>query len=184
MYITVMNKAELRHICQVKTKTLTQEYLARANAEITAEVLSDPAFIHAEKIFVYISMPREPDTSRIIQAAFDMHKQVYVPKCLPEGEMLAVRVYPDSAYVTGALHIPEPEETPETVTADEADLIIVPCVSASSDGRRLGHGKGYYDRYLGHTDTIKMCLCFRELLFEDIPVTDTDVYMDTVISEK
>lgn len=43
---------------------------------------------------------------------------------------------------------PVDENNQQLEVANELDLMIVPGVAFSLDGRRLGHGKGYYDEFL------------------------------------
>jgi 5-formyltetrahydrofolate cyclo-ligase len=97
--------------------------------------------------------------------------------------MKAVRIENTDDLVPGHLGIPEPRTVTDTADADDLDLIIVPCVTASPDGERLGHGAGYYDHFLKRTNTPKVCLCFDALLSNDIPMAEFDVYMDFVVTE-
>ena len=71
----------------------------------------------------------------------------------------------------------------EPDTGPEPDLILVPCVAAARDGRRLGHGAGYYDRYLEGRGAETVCLCFRSCLRDDLPACGHDVRMDRVITD-
>ena len=75
------------------------------------------------------------------------------------------------AYAPAGEKIPQP------------DLILVPCVAAAMDGRRLGHGAGYYDRFLAGRGAKTFCLCFGRLLREDLPAGPEDIRMDAVVTE-
>ncbi len=176
-------KKKLREVMLARQKSLSADYVKAAGDSIQAQVLSSAIYRNAGSIFTYISLPREPSTDRIIRQAFADGKQVYVPKCV-NGRMLAVRIGDLRRLRSGAYGIPEPVDCTETRTADELDLIIVPCVAASPEGRRLGHGAGYYDRFLGGTAGKTVCLCFRQMLCDSIPMADCDVYMAHVISEQ
>ena len=57
------------------------------------------------------------------------------------------------------------------------------CVTAALHGVRLGHGAGYYDRFLAKQAGKTVCLCFRALLRADLPAEDTDVFVDLVITD-
>ena len=81
------------------------------------------------------------------------------------------------------IEILEPTVTTETISAEELDLIVVPCVSASTGGKRLGHGAGYYDRFLAHSSGNAICLCFERMLRDDIPMDEYDVWMPAVLTE-
>ena len=47
----------------------------------------------------------------------------------------------------------------------------------------MGRGKGYYDKYLSQNDfsALKIGVCYKEQLVDEIPVEKHDVMMDVVI---
>ena len=176
-------KKQLRKEISALLKTLPADYRAAASGQIQDRVLASQAYRDAQRIFLYLSMPTEPDTRRVIDAALSDGKAVYVPKCVGRSEMLAVRIRGTDELAPGAYGILEPQDCSETIEPDALDLILVPCVSASEDGRRLGHGAGYYDRFLRGNADKTICLCFRKALCADIPMDENDVFMRTVLSE-
>lgn len=70
------------------------------------------------------------------------------------------------------------------------DLIIVPGVAFTRDGKRLGHGGGYYDRYL--QDYVKttgrkphlIAIAFNEQICKEIPTSELDHQVDLVLTER
>ena len=107
-----------------------------------------------------------------------------MPLCRPGGVLEAVRIRSVAALRPGTLSIPEPPEEGERAGEDTIELALVPCVSAARDGRRLGHGVGYYDRFLASCRCRTVCLCYEALLCECIPTDEHDVRMDAVATEK
>ena len=178
-----MQKKRLRKEITAKVRAMPDEMRAAASADIQTQVLALPEYCGAGSVFLYIAMPTEPDTREILAQAIKDGKRVYVPKCIGENEMLAVRIRSEQALIPGAYGIPEPQDCSETVGPDGIDLMIVPCVAASKDGRRLGHGKGYYDRFLQDSAGKTVCLCFRAALSDAVPTEPTDVRMHRVIFE-
>lgn len=172
-----MDKKELRK--KVKELKLTEEYISLANKEITLRVLSSEEYKNAKSIFIYISTEDEVDTSLIIKWALKDGKEVYVPKCIDSSTMKLIRIDEDSEYSISSYGIKEPIS--DKYYEANVDLSIIPCVSLSKDLKRLGHGAGYYDRYLKDHPTYKMALCFRIKMSNQIEMDDHDIYMDKVI---
>ena len=77
--------------------------------------------------------------------------------------------------------IPEPPESAEETP--EADLILVPCMTVSPEGVRLGHGAGYYDRFLAKRKAETVCLCFRQLARDLVPAGPEDYRIGRVITD-
>ena len=177
-----LTKKQLRAELLARRESLPAGYLAAAGESIRHQVLSSPRYLRAESLFAYLHVPGEPPTDRILRRAFEDGKKVYVPKCLGR-EMLAVRIQASTPLFPGAFGIPEPREYTETAPAQDLDLILVPCVSAAPDGRRLGHGAGYYDRFLAEHSGETACLCFRALLRADLPAEETDVPVNMVVTD-
>ena len=177
-------KKMLRRRLRVLAERLAPEERRAADRAIAETVLASAAWKSARAVFVYVSMPDEPDTGALLDAALREGKAVYVPRCYPGRVMKAVRITTTEELAPGALGIPEPVDDRVCAASGEIELALVPCVSAARNGRRLGHGAGYYDRFLAGNPCRTMCLCYEALLCDEIPVDALDVSMDAVVSEK
>ncbi len=65
-------------------------------------------------------------------------------------------------------------------------FMIVPCLAFSSDGKRLGKGKGFYDRYFERLekaglDVFRCGFCLPCQIADDIPCDEFDRKVDCVI---
>ncbi len=178
-----MTKAELRKQAKSIIKETNKEYFDFANKTITEKVLGSGIFKNSKVIFAYVSTESEPDTVKIIESAIAEGKKVCVPKCVSKSEMKAVVIESLDELVEGRYGLKEPASTSKAIDENEIDLAIIPCVAASATGKRLGHGAGYYDRFLESTTAFKMCLCFKKLIFDEIPTGEHDILMDTIIFE-
>ena len=174
-----MDKKELRRL--VKSAELNNEYIKNSSNKIQQKVIASEQFQKSKSVFVYVSLPNEPATDLIIGTALEQGKTVCVPKCISKEKMITVRINSMSDFKAGAFGIREPVS--DVAAEKDFDLCIIPCVAASPDGRRLGHGAGFYDRFLENFSTYKMCLCFRKNIFEDIPVDKYDILMDMIVTE-
>ena len=177
------NKKALRARCREIVKELSPEYIEEASHKIADLLLATDAYKNSNTIFCYMSMGGEPVTDEIIERALEDGKRVGIPLCVGPHEMVVKEYKSGDELARGAFGIREPLAEATEINADEFDLAIVPCVACSEDGRRIGHGAGYYDRFLSVSGFNKIALCFEKLLTDDIPLEDTDVYMDGVATE-
>ena len=180
-----MNKPELRRLCKAISRGLTAEYRRAASASIAGQLIAVPGFRSAGTVFVYLSMESEPDTAPILEAALSAGKRVCVPRSYAPPRMDAVRYTSREELRPGRYGIPDPPPAAAVIPAREIDFAVIPCVCASLNGARLGHGAGYYDAFLGpHPRIETVCLCFGALLREDIPMSPSDIFIGQVISER
>lgn len=83
----------------------------------------------------------------------------------------------------------------ETTGGDGLDLILAPGVAFDHTGGRLGHGKGYYDRYLTRAEQwatkrgvpapVTVALALREQVLppsERVPADERDRVLDGIIA--
>ena len=176
-------KQRIRQEARRIAEGLTPGYRSEASRKITEQVLSLPAWKQAETVMAYWSLPSEPDTRELMAAALREGKTLLLPRCLDAVSMAALPVKDPAELTPGALGIPEPPMPENETGIPEPDLMIVPCMAASPGGIRLGHGAGYYDRFLAEHSGKTVCLCYRALLRADLPAEATDVPMDLVITD-
>ena len=176
-------KQALRRQAKRWVERMTPEEREAAGARIADEVLESVEYRAASVIMAYVSTPTEPDTRRILEDALARGKTVLLPKCL-DGQRMEARSFGGWDHlVPGRWGIPEPREQAEKGPLPQPELILVPCVAASRNGTRLGHGAGYYDRFLAGQPGRRWCLCFEACLHEEIPTEAGDLPMDRVITE-
>ena len=176
-------KAGIRRRVLSLRETLPQDARRAWDEAIRRAVLASPAYRAARSVFLYVSTAGEPDTRGILDAALKDGKRVYVPKCLGKT-MLAVPFPGWEGMAPGLMGIPEPAMWDGDAPEDAIDLTLTPCVTASRDGGRLGHGGGYYDRFFAGRQTLRACLCYEALLTDAIPVAPWDARMDALVTER
>lgn len=177
-------KKKLREKIRAQIRTFSLEEKARSDARIFRAVLSLPLYQRAKVVFVYVSLDWEIDTRALIQDALLEGKTVAVPKCLPGGRMEVYRLKDFHQLKAQTLGILEPGEDMDRMTKEQLELALIPCLSCTRDGIRLGQGGGYYDRFLAGTPWIdKVALCRESLLSANLPCEEHDVRMDAVLTE-
>ena len=176
-------KQRIRQEIRMISKGLSPEYRQEASREITLKVLKLPFWKKAKTVMAFRSMPEEPDTQALLETALREGKTLLLPRCLDGQRMAALPVKGLAELRPGRMGIQEPPVPEEETDLPEPDLILVPCMAAAPNGIRLGHGAGYYDRFLAEHPVQTVCLCFRALLRSDLPAEDTDIPVDFVISD-
>ena len=174
-----MDKRSLRKSIKAIIATLNTEYITQSSKIICSKLLKNDRYLNAQNVFVYLSTDKEVCTDLIIEDLVKRNRNIYIPLCI-DNDMYAVK-YP-CELIKNKYGILEPSGLSDTIKVEDIDLAIVPCLSASKDGKRLGHGKGYYDRFL-NDDLYAICLCFEKLLNEEIEMDEYDRYMNEVITE-
>jgi 5-formyltetrahydrofolate cyclo-ligase len=69
------------------------------------------------------------------------------------------------------------------IPRQEIDVVLVPGLAFSIDGRRLGRGAGYYDRFLAGLDAAKVALTTSDRIRDDLPLEPHDVRVDWIATE-
>jgi 5,10-methenyltetrahydrofolate synthetase len=67
---------------------------------------------------------------------------------------------------------------------DDIDLIIVPSVAVSLDGRRIGIGKEYYSNLISKTLAPRIVLAFEFQVFNKIETTQKEFNVSKIITER
>ncbi len=167
---------------QVFRAQLSRSPLSMDAAElICARLNALDAWREAKRAFIYVSVPPEPDTLRLIASALAQGVQVAVPKVCPKGIMRALIINDLNALRPGIFNIPQPPDSSEEML--KPDIAVIPCLACGKDGSRIGHGGGYYDRYLKRAVCFSVCLCPDALLFDSVPMDEYDVRPDAIITE-
>ena len=139
-------------------------------------------------IFSYAAAWDEADLSEFHRKARADGIRIAFPLCHGAGIMEAVVPGGDKKeyWRTGAYGIREPvPELAVPVKPEDIDLVIVPCVAFDGRGGRLGHGAGYYDRYLPNLreDAVMVLAAFEEQRLPEIVMEETDVRIPVCISD-
>ena len=189
-------KAALRKEMKAKIKALGQEEKAQQSRSVTERLLADPCYTNAKTLSIYLHMDDEIRTLDILKAALAAGKRCYVPRYFMNGNQMDMLLlndlkdYENLPETKWKIKQPADDEVrPEALDdVDGLDLMLIPGMAFTEDGKRLGRGKGYYDTYLAKAKA-KMqdsrpktvALAFKEQILPDIPVSHHDYTLDRVL---
>lgn len=158
---------------------LSEEEKMQAASQVFDLLEKTAAFIMADRILMYHSLPDELQTHAFLKK-WNSRKQFFLPRV--NGVNLDILPYDESRLELGAFHIEEPSGN-DTVDADSIELIIVPAVAYDRSGNRLGRGKGFYDRLLQESKATKIGVAYEFQIYDELPVEPHDVPVDFVITQ-
>lgn len=177
-------KQQLRAIVRRLEAALTPEYKSKADRAITHRLTAMPEYQEADTVFCFVSTAQEINTRPILENLLTAGKTLCVPLCTASGVIEARQISDLAQLSPGAFSIMEPPADAPSVPADSIDFAILPCVTCNHFGQRLGHGGGYYDRFLSHYRGGTVLLCREQLIRQEIPVEPHDYPVPWVLTER
>lgn len=138
----------------------------------------------AKTVFTYVSMGSEVSTIEIIEMALKASKKVAVPYCIPgtrEMKFYYIRSLDDLE--PGSFGVLEPKTDKCEEAKEHSGICLVPGLAFDRTGRRLGYGKGYYDRFLSNFNGCTVGLTYQCCIADELPSGRYDVKVDTVIHD-
>ena len=176
-----MNKERLRIKIKTRKSMLSEAERLNAAAAVFARLEESVAFIMADHILLYHSLPDELSTLEFLDKWHEK-KHFYLPRV--NGVNLDLLPYDRQRLHMGSFHIEEPVGD-DTVDISRIELVIVPSVAFDRQGNRLGRGKGFYDRLLSTTQATKIGVGYDFQFVDEIDdVEPHDVPLDIIITDR
>ncbi len=175
-----MNKQELRAAVRSRKRAMTEQTICSKSRDLAALLLETEAYRNARSIYGYLPYNQEVRTVPILEQALRDGKRVAVPKCYGD-EMRFLWMEDLSLVEKGYAGIPEPiADGP--VADDERALVLMPGLAFDREGRRIGYGGGFYDKFLAReTQHPKVALCYDFQVFDRLETDEFDIPVDLVL---
>ncbi len=176
-------KRRLRQAAAERTDALPAGYLAEAGPRIAAHIAALSAYRSAGTVLAFASTAREVDTRPLLERILSDGKALALPLCTGPGRMEARLVRDLGALRPGRYGILEPPADAPRPDPGAVGLTVVPCAACDRAGHRLGHGGGYYDRYLAAHPGPAALVCPEALIFDRIPQDPHDRAVGLIVTE-
>lgn len=184
------SKKEIRTEAKGRVKSIldSQAVLSEIAGKRAYEFLESLDLSTGTSIGLFLSMKdTEIETSPLIDLlrASSKHYRILVPKVEDETTILFYPYEESAPHRISKYGIWEP-----LVDVSEAvvpEVIIVPGLAFDRKGGRVGHGKGYYDRYFErNAEKIRMrvAFAFETQVFEEVPMNEFDLPMQALITDQ
>lgn len=180
--------AELKRGLRVEMRRrlagLGREERDRDSDRIRAVIAADGRWRAAKAILGFVPLATEPDILGLLTVAVGEGRCV----CVPRWNRLE-EVYEAAAFggmeglEPGAFGVQEPSAALPRVPWERLDLILVPGLAFDRLGRRLGRGRGYYDRILGLASSARRWgVAFDCQIVETVPSEPHDLNVHTLVT--
>lgn len=176
------SKAAVRQRVRASLRFSTEEMVEKS-ARLCEAIAREPAWIQARTVATFAPHQDEPDVEWLAPHAAG--KAFCFPRVGEEG-LNFFHVADLRSLVVSRWKLREPGFDPaKLVSLADIDLILVPGLAFTRDGRRLGRGGGYYDRLLANSalTATKLGVCFDVQLLDDLPSEPHDQRVDRVATE-
>jgi 5-formyltetrahydrofolate cyclo-ligase len=181
-----VTKGQLRQLLRERVAAIPPEQMHKRSVAACRLLCAQREYREADVIMIFLSTPREIETSHIALQAWADSKRVLAPRVSWEQRrMLPIEIKSlDSDLRHGSMGLPEPIDG-MPIPVSEIDLVIVPGLAFDGHGNRLGRGRGFYDRFLSHRDfrAVACALALEEQFVEQVPHDEDDVPVHMLVTD-
>ena len=164
-------------------RAIPAEERATAARQLQERLQAHPLWSQTDRVLCFAPLPDEPDISLIIGEALRANKIVALPRYdSAAGHYAAARIDTLAQCLRGQFGALEPGPGCPLVPLNQLDLVLVPGVAFDLAGRRLGRGKGFYDRLLAEVRGHKCGVAFDEQIVAELPEEPHDVRVDSIVT--
>jgi 5-formyltetrahydrofolate cyclo-ligase len=177
-------KAALRAHVRSELQQLSSDERTVASARVCARLERQEVWKQASSVLFYAPLPDEPDVWPLVADGLSIGKTIALPHFVPDQNLYVACVIQDPArdFQTGPFGIREPTDPCPEIPLNRLDLILVPGVGFDLDGRRLGRGKGFYDRWLANHHGTMCGVAFDQQIVSQIPVEPHDIRLSCILT--
>lgn len=171
-------KQKLRAHLKWRARSASIQDIQHASKALSQRLRSLAAYQHARTLGLFDSLGWEVQTKAMFAQARLDQKTCVFPRMQKDQlvfhEVLSIKDMRRHRLGFFQPHAHTPTRQP--------DLLVLPCVGVDPWGRRIGQGKGYYDRLLASFRVETVVLCLPWQLVPKVPTDDWDQRMDWVIT--
>ena len=180
----VRRKAELRAVLLTRRRAAPGPAAGLAVADRLLDEIGVP---QAAVVSGYWPLAGELDPRPCLHRLAARGQRLGLPRMQGQGQPLAFHAWRwDDPLTLGRFGVMQPDPAQPLVTPD---VLLVPLLGFDRQGRRLGYGKGYYDRTLralrgGGAAPLAIGLAFALQEVGEVPVGPADQRLDAVVTER
>ena len=187
---TIMTKSDIRNLMRTRRREVDPEEREEASAAICDAVWARAdvqAAVAAKHPFaVYLANDDEIDLAPLVERLWAADVTVAVPYWHAESGTYRLAIYTNASTLVEGFHgIMEPAETYDIAPCD-IGVWIVPGLAFTRDGRRIGYGGGWYDRYLAVAapDAVALAVAYPFQILDDVPTDPNDRRVTDVVTTR
>ncbi len=183
MLTVAEEKARLRAVCMALRAQITPEERAAWDEALCRGIAAEPAFLGADLILCFSPVRGEPDLAPLLYFATKRGVPVAFPRT--EGRQMSFHIVRNAGELTvERFGIPTPAKTAPLAVPTARTLCILPALAATRDGKRLGYGGGFYDRFLASFEGVSILPVYEHTVLPALPTEPWDLSPDVILSEK
>ncbi|MEE9382041.1 MAG: 5-formyltetrahydrofolate cyclo-ligase [Nannocystaceae bacterium] len=184
-------KAAAREEARSRRLAMGEQGRILASTDMATHVFRSQWWQRAQVVAGFVGVGTEPDTRPLLCRALEGGKRLILPRVVSKRDLVFAEVTDLDQLVPASFGLLEPAPAVPGVRLSEsgADVVLVPGLAFDREGRRLGYGRGYYDRALAPLAggvTVFAGLVLHACLLEagdDVPTAVQDVPVHCVVTE-
>ena len=179
-------KAKLRAELIARRAAVAARFGVDAAARIAERLIREFCLPEGGVVAGYWPLEGELDPRPALQRLADAGRTLALPRMHGRQNPLVFHLWRlEEPLVPGGFKVMEPAAASPVV---RPDVVLAPLLAFDREGRRLGYGKGYYDRTLAELrrdrpDLLVIGLAFAAQEVAEVPADHTDERLDAVVTE-